>query len=148
MVDPRLLYISKDQITRVSERMFGLGNNVKIHRFKQKIWNIVPDLLKEERIKTYLFLDAAVFDYYKCRVEREEKVTRFKREDEIAGISPERLNAQQKNTINERLVKGFKVGRDEYDKHHNRTLGSQDVEDEVMDNILDLVQEVPCFEIG
>lgn len=106
-IDVRVLHMDKHQVEHTVDQIFGCGNTIKISRFMQKLLEELPGLRKGERIKTYSFLNFALFDYYRCRRQTDRAVSAVKNADQVAGISAKKLNREQVlQGINKRLAKG------------------------------------------
>ena len=131
-IDVRMMYLSRRSIEEVVDEIFGHGNTIKISRFTQKLYETFPELRLEARLKTYVFLNFAVYDYYRCRRTADRAAENLKHEDEVAGISPGVLNSEQvKLGMNARLTKGFTVGLNallDLKKTEKRELGEFDEE--------------------
>ena len=111
MIDVRMLIMSRRSIEEVIDDIFGHGNSIKISRFSQKLYETFPELYKEQRQKTYIFLNFALYDYYRCRRTDNREAEKVKNEDVVAGISPSMLNkVQASQGMNTRIAKGFLVG--------------------------------------
>lgn len=77
----------------------------------QKLFDEYPSLRQDDKIKTYSFLNFALFDYYKCRRSTDRTVEQVRSEDQVAGITVKRLNVEQAmQGINKRLLKGLGFG--------------------------------------
>lgn len=148
------MYISKPQITNVIDGIFSYGNAIKINRFSQKLYETFPELHKCERLKTYTFLNFALYDYYRCRRTIDRDAELIKDEDRVAGINTKTLNARQIfQGINQRLVKGFNVGdmaKKELKRREKEEIGEIDEDEEVIkdaEDIRDLIGKVShlCF---
>lgn len=63
----RNFYLPSEVIDPVLAKIFGIGKEVKINRFKQKVVKFDPDMMKQRRIHVYRFLEVALLDYYGCR---------------------------------------------------------------------------------
>ena len=113
MIDVRMMHMSRRSIEEVVDEIFGHGNTIKISRFSQKLYETFPELRLESRLKTYVFLNFAIYDYYRCRRTADREAENLKHEDDVAGISPNVLNSVQARLgMNARLAKGFMVGLD------------------------------------
>lgn len=110
-IDVRVLHMNKHQVEHTVDQIFGCGNTIKINRFMQKLFDELPGLRTGERIKTYSFLNFALYDYYRCRRQTDRTVGSVKNADQIAGISTKKLNREQAvQGINKRLARGFGIG--------------------------------------
>jgi len=108
VIDVRQLYLSKDQVDHIIGIIFGMGNTIKINRFKTKLLETYPNFRTELRLKTYLFIDFSIKDYYRCRTMGGGDG--LKGVEEIAGITPTRLNQEQdRQGLNKRLRRGMDV---------------------------------------
>ncbi len=112
LIDIRTLYITKKEIHYVVDNVFGCGNTIKISRFNQKLYETFPELKLDDQMKTYTFLNFALFDYYRCRRTSDRRAEEVKGVDEVMGINAHRLHIEQtKAGINHRLIKGRDIGR-------------------------------------
>jgi len=88
----------------VIDEIFGHGNTIKINRFKTKLFDAYPNLRWGGMIKTYVFINFALYDYYRCRRAADRDADDLKSMNEIAGIDPRRLNMEQAaEGVNRRL---------------------------------------------
>lgn len=128
LIDIRQLYISKKQIHYVVDNVFGCGNTIKISRFNQKLYETFPELRVEEQMKTYTFLNFALFDYYRCRRTSDRRAEEVKGVDQVMGINAHRLHVEQtKAGINHRLIKGRQIGtRTRNGLRNNREIDDSD----------------------
>lgn len=112
MIDTRQLYLTQSQISYITDHIFGCGNTIKITRFLQKLYETFPELRTLNVIKTYVFLNFALYDYYKCRITGDRAADQLIPEDDVIGITQSKLLKEQaKRGINHRLLKGFQVGK-------------------------------------
>jgi hypothetical protein len=133
IIDVRVLHLSRYQIEHTVDQIFGCGNTVKISRFLQKLFEEYPSLRQDDKIKTYSFLNFALFDYYKCRRQTDRTAELVRSEDQVAGITTKKLNVEQAmQGINKRLLKGIGVGS-QAKEHLNDELGNLDNQDEMKD---------------
>lgn len=63
----RNFYLQSEVIDPVLAKIFGIGKEIKINRFKQKVIKFDRDMMKQKRIHVYRFLKVALEDYYRCR---------------------------------------------------------------------------------
>jgi hypothetical protein len=133
-IDTRQLYVTKRQIENMVDEIFGCGNSVKINRFSQKLYETYPSLRVEEKMKTYLFLNFGLYDYYKCRRTADRAMENLKPEDTVAGITKKKLNQEQeRGGINHRLAKGFTIGSANKDENRMRQMDELDENEEPLD---------------
>ncbi len=151
MIDVRMMNMSRRSIEEVVDEIFGHGNTIKISRFTQKLYETFPELRLESRLKTYVFLNFAIYDYYRCRRTADREAENVKHEDDVAGISPNVLNSvQAKLGMNARLAKGFTVGLTamlDLKKKEKKELGEFDEEFEDLEEPEDVEQLANIFKV-
>lgn len=112
-IDVRQFYLNPSDLDHTIFEIFGYGNSTKSTRFKQKLNETFPELRLGAQIKTYVFLNFCIHDYFRCRKGQDKvrTVAELKTVDEVAGLNYKVLNQKQaEEGVNRRLIKGLRQG--------------------------------------